>query len=222
MKREIIITEDGSSSLFVESIQEHFHSRFGAIQEAIHIFIENGLLYVLPKLDGKISILEVGFGTGLNCFLTLIHPEIQNFTLEYEGIELYPLNEKEVSSLNYPELLGQEYKPLFSQIHQTLWKIPQKINDQIILTKKCLSFTEVGYDAPQFDLVYFDPFSPDKQSEMWTQDRFEMLYKAMNPGAVLLTYCTKGIVKRALKAAGFQIEKLPGPIGKREILRATK
>jgi tRNA U34 5-methylaminomethyl-2-thiouridine-forming methyltransferase MnmC len=222
MKREIVITEDGSSSLFVESIQEQFHSKFGAIQEAIHIFIENGLLYVLPKLDGKISILEIGFGTGLNCFLTCIRPEIINYHLYYEGVELYPLNETEYSALNYPKLVSPENQPLFNHIHQLPWETIQNVRNSLFLKKKEISFTQLILDSNQFDLVYFDPFSPDKQPEMWTQDRFEMVYRAMNPGGVLVTYCTKGIVKRALKAAGFQIEKLPGPTGKREILRATR
>jgi len=216
------MTEDGSSSLFVDAIQEHFHSKFGAIQEAIHIFIQNGLLYSLTSSDATLSILEIGFGTGLNCFLTLMQPEIQNKNVYYEGIELYPLDINEYKSLNYPNLIATDQPFLFAQLHETPWENENKITSHFTLKKRKVSFDQAVFNSAQFDLVYFDPFSPDKQPEMWTKECFDMLYFALKPGAYLLTYCTKGIVKRALKEAGFQIEKLPGPIGKREILRANK
>lgn len=222
MKRTIVLTEDGSSSLFVESIQEHFHSHFGAIQEAQLIFIQNGFKAKLNSLEKQISILEIGFGTGLNCFLTILENQNDPVSVYYEGIEKYPLSESEYLQLNYPKLLDPKKQPLFLKLHETPWNTPINIDPLFSLCKRECSFETATFDANRFDVVYFDPFSPDKQPEMWEISLVKKVYDAMKSGAVLLTYCTKGVVKRTLREVGFSIEKLPGPIGKREILRATK
>lgn len=222
MERKIVITEDGSSTLYLDSIQECYHSHFGAIQEAHHIFIKQGLQLLVEKGYQKINILEVGFGTGLNCFLTLCHNEPYGASIYYEGIEKFPLKEHEVSLLNYPHLIVGSSPDLFLGLHQASWNTTIEFTDCFNLHKRDTPFENTKFIPDHFDLVYFDPFSPDKQPEMWQKDLLVHVYQAMKPNGILLTYCTKGIVKRAMKEVGFGIEKLPGPIGKREILRATK
>lgn len=222
MKRKVVITEDGSSSLFVESIQEHFHSHFGAIQEANHIFIEYGLKSLLQSHKATINILEIGFGTGLNCLLTL-HELKDNFTqIYYEGIEKYPLTDQEFSMLNYSNLIQSNSDADFQNIHKADWNKTVDVSPNFYLHKRVVDFEKATFEAEKFDLVYFDPFSPEKQPEMWQMEPITSVFNAMKTDAVLLTYCTKGVVKRTLKEVGFTIEKLPGPIGKREILKATK
>lgn len=221
MQREIVITEDGSTSLFVHEIDEYFHSHFGAIQESEHIFIRTGLLADRFLSATKISILEIGFGTGLNCYLTYLKHLQTGINIIYEGIELFPLNSEEYEKLNYAHHLGLDAtQEIFLQMHQSPWNQKVEISDHFILSKRDKSFELVQFGLEQFDLVYFDAFSPDKQPEMW--NHFAKIFDTLKPGGVLVTYCTKGIVKRALKSVGFSVEKLPGPKGKREILRAYK
>lgn len=222
MKRKVVITDDGSSSLFVESIQEHFHSHFGAIQEANHIFIEFGLKSVMKKNMSIINILEIGFGTGLNSFLTLV--ESKNFKTQifYEGIEKYPLSNQEFLLLNYADLVQGNFKDDFKKIHSAEWNKEVEVTPYFCLFKREEAFEKATFESHKFDLVYFDPFSPEKQPEMWQKETITSVFNAMKTDAVLLTYCTKGVVKRTLKEVGFTIEKLPGPMGKREILKATK
>ena len=222
MKREIVITEDGSSSIFVEEIQEHFHSHFGAIQEAQHIFIQNGFLEKMKSEFNQISILEIGFGTGLNCFLTLIESVNSSISVYYEGIEKYPLSKEEYNQLNYASVFDPNQQHLFDKLHESPWEVPNTILPKFELFKRACSFEAALFDFNKFDLVYFDPFSPDKQPEMWELPVIKRVYESMKKGAILMTYCTKGIVKRTFKAIGFQIEKLPGPKGKREILKVIK
>lgn len=221
MQREIVITEDGSTSLFVPEINEYFHSHFGAIQESKHIFIQSGFLCDKIQKKNNISILEIGFGTGLNCYLTYLQNLDIDKQIYYEGIEFYPLCSKEYNNLNYPKQLNSEStSDLFLKLHQSPWNQEINIDKKFELLKRDESFEYISLKPNQFDLVYFDSFSPDKQPEMWTH--FLKVYDAMRPGAILVTYSTKGIVKRALKSSGFSIEKLAGPTGKREILRAFK
>ncbi len=222
MKREIVLTEDGSSSLYVEEIQEHFHSHFGAIQEAQHIFIQNGLHEKMRSELKEISILEIGFGTGLNCFLTILEQQKNSIPIYYEGIEKYPLSEEEYKQLNYASVFDPNQQHLFDKLHETPWEEPVAILPNFELCKRACSFETATFDFNKFDLVYFDPFSPDKQPEMWELPVINKVFDSMKKGAILMTYCTKGVVKRTFKEVGFLIEKLPGPIGKREILRVTK
>ena len=221
MQREIVITEDGSTSLFVPEIDEYFHSHFGAIQESKHIFIQSGFLYDRIQKKSNISILEIGFGTGLNCYLTYLQNLEIDKRIYYEGIEFYPLSSLEYNNLNYSKHLNSEStKDMFLKLHQSPWNQEINIDKKFKLFKRDESFEHISLKPNQFDLVYFDSFSPDKQPEMWTH--FLKIYDTMKPGAILVTYSTKGIVKRALKSSGFSIEKLAGPKGKREILRAFK
>ena len=223
MQRKIILTQDGSSSLFVEDLNEHYHSIHGAVQESKHIFIQAGLLSEPLSPLKTINILEIGFGTGLNALLTYFSALENHKIIHYTAIEKYPLTSQEIQSLNYTDLL--EYssaKDVFQKIHKTSWEKPEKISKNFILCKQEQSALKVSYPCNSFDLVYFDAFAPDVQPELWKEELFGKIYQSMKPQSVLVTYSTKGIVKQALKNTGFQLEKLPGPKGKREILQAKK
>lgn len=217
---KIVLTEDGSHTLSVPSLDEHYHSVHGAISESEHIFINAGLRYILQDKP-KINILEIGFGTGLNALLTLREITEKRIPCEYTAIEISPLEEKIFSELNYPTLLGIQKNILLS-LHQCRWDEKEKINDSFTLNKIHSSIHELSLPSEKFDLVYFDAFGPDKQPGMWTEDVFMKIFSSIKNGGIMTTYSTKGDVKRNLKAAGFSIEKLPGPKGKREILRAKK
>jgi tRNA U34 5-methylaminomethyl-2-thiouridine-forming methyltransferase MnmC len=218
IKNQPVITSDGSSTFFSTRSNEHYHSTFGAIAESKHIFIEAGLKPFLGQ--PSISIFEVGFGTGLNALLTLQTAEEMLVSIQYSAIELYPISLEEAKTLNYPEMLKMEAS-LFLQMH-TLPQMSKSISPMFYLDRQQISFETINLKHHQFDVVYFDAFSPEVQPEMWTVTGFQKLFDALKPGGVLVTYSCKGTVKRALKSVGFQIEKLPGPLGKREILRAWK
>jgi tRNA U34 5-methylaminomethyl-2-thiouridine-forming methyltransferase MnmC len=216
---EIQPTRDGSHTLFVPELNEHYHSVFGAISESRHIFIEAGLHYISQK-SNKINILEIGFGTGLNALLTFIEAEKNGLYIDYQAIELYPLPEGIYLKLNYPEYIHEENcKEVFQQIHSCPWNQNIKLSSHFSLMKMKRSLKDYLPGKQYFDLVYFDAFGPDVQPEMWTSEVFDQMASALKKGGVLVTYSTKGSVKRNLKEAGFSIEKLPGPVGKREILR---
>jgi len=223
MKRKIITTEDGSSSIYVEDLNESYHSIHGAIQESEHIFIKSGLLSdMLSNLD-KVSILEIGFGTGLNALLTYYSAiEIQK-QIHYTAVELYPITQEELQLLNYTDKLpyvGAD--KVFSHIHSLSWEVSGLVDNHFTIIKHRVSALEIQLPDNTFDLVYFDAFSPTTQPELWSEDLFNKIYNSMKQGAIFVTYSTKGDVKRALKHSGFRIEKLQGPIGKREILRGIK
>ncbi|HPB57747.1 MAG TPA: tRNA (5-methylaminomethyl-2-thiouridine)(34)-methyltransferase MnmD [Bacteroidales bacterium] len=223
MKRSILITEDGSTSLKVDDLDEGFHSHFGAIQESQHIFIGAGLNSITPNPDATLSILEIGFGTGLNCFLTIPQMISRGEKLYYEAIEKYPLSQEEYQALNYKQLIQfPDSDSIFQQITEVPYDQVAQITPYFQLYKRELDFRKAQWEKERFDLVYFDPFSPDKQPEMWSLPVVSEVYQAMKPNGVLVTYSTKGTVKRVFKEAGFKIEKIPGPPGKREILRALK
>jgi len=221
MKRKVVITDDGSSSIFSEVANEHYHSRFGALQESKHIFIDAGLCTdVLAHLN-TISILEIGFGTGLNALLTYFRAKELHKKIEYETLEFYPLTQQEVAQLNYPSFLPySDALGIFTALHHAPWNEKQIISDDFLIHKRQISAINATYSPNRFDLVYFDAFSPEGQPEMWTKEVFVPIYQSMKRNSILLTYCTKGIVKKTLIEIGFQIEKLPGPVGKREILKA--
>jgi tRNA U34 5-methylaminomethyl-2-thiouridine-forming methyltransferase MnmC len=215
---ELLITEDGSHTLFVPEIDECYHSSHGAIQESRHIFIEAGLKHCAKK---EIRVLEIGFGTGLNAFLTLIEAEKSDKKIHYTSLEKFPVEVEKAFNLNYPEEFSPENRNVFESLHTSDWNQDIQIKASFILKKIETDFTCCTFDN-QFDVVYFDAFSPEKQPEMWTQERFDMIYKHCNAGAILTTYCAKGIVRRAMQAAGFIVERLTGPPGKREILRGIR
>ena len=212
---QIKYTEDGSTTLYVPEIDETYHSVHGAIQESMHIFIDAGLNECKEQ---NINVLEIGFGTGLNAFLTLIEAEKSKKNIVYITLEKYPLSKEITEKLNFPETFNIENKEYFDKIHSCEWNKVQKISSHFSILKIQCDFTQYN-DFQEYNLVFFDAFSPEKQPEMWTQDLFEKLYKHCKADGILTTYCAKGAVRRAMTAAGFNVERLPGPLGKREILR---
>ncbi len=224
---KIISTKDGSITLFVPELNEHYHSVHGAIQESQHIFIQAGMEHFLSTYPGLISagrplhILEAGFGTGLNAWLTLLQASKRQRDVVYHSIEKYPLSREETSVLNYPEMTADGEKTLFDALHRSPWDTEQSITPHFTLCKHRDDFRNIRFSS-LFDLVYFDAFNPEVQPHLWTAEVFGHFYEALQPGGFLVTYCVKGIVKQALRSVGFTVKRLPGPPGKREMLRATK
>ena len=219
MKRELQETADGSHTLFIPEMDEHYHSVNGAVQESRHVFIEAGL-HRQEKKD--ITVFEVGFGTGLNAYLTLLDAENEDRSVDYFSVELYPLDPALVRALNYGDMICPEKKMLFTALHSAAWNEPVKITDHFTLHK--IQGDNNSCTLPEdMDLIYFDAFAPEKQPEMWSEELFRHIYAAMNNNGILTTYCAKGVIRRLLQAIGFRVERLPGPPGgKREILRASK
>jgi len=218
MNSELILTEDGSHTLFVTEIDECYHSFHGAIQESRHIFIDAGLRQCVKK---EIRVLEIGFGTGLNAFLTMIEAAGSDKMIHYTSLEKYPVEVEKALKLNYAGLIAPEFKEIFEKFHTSPWNETVKISPFFSLKKVAADFTKFDF-TEKYDIIYFDAFSPEKQPEMWTAEQFEKLYKCCNFEAVLTTYCAKGDVRRAMQHAGFNVERLQGPPGKREILRGIK
>lgn len=217
-ERLIITTADGSHSLFVPSLEEHYHSTFGAIQESMHVFIANGLLKCNKK---EPVVLEIGFGTGLNVLLTLLNRGEKK--ISYYSIEKYPLTEDEYSELNYPGLLRGCPPDLFMKIHRCKWDSPAEITSGFTLTKLHSDLTLIDRNLlPVADLVYFDAFAPAKQPEMWTNAVFEKIAACTSPGGIFVTYCSKGEVRRKLLSLGYKVQRIPGPPGKKEMLFGQK
>lgn len=220
MKHEIIITQDGSSSIYIPELDETYHSKFGAIQEAKHVFIKNGL--DLFEDGAEVSILEIGFGTGLNALITLLEAEKRNLKVNYVGVEAYPIPLEEIEQLNYVEQLeSPEKKVDFEKIHAINWEEEIVVNPNFTLTKRKQLFTDIT-DENTFDLIYFDAFGFTVQPELWNEEIFEIMYKSLKNVGILTTYACRTSIKKAMQHAGFQTLKLPGAPGKREMLRALK
>lgn len=217
LKRELKITEDGSYTFYMPDLDEHYHSTHGAIQESKHVFLEAGLNF---SDKNPIHILEVGFGTGLNCFLTLLESIKTNRKIIYHSIELYPLEKDQIECLNYTEKTDALGIDLFQKIHRADWNINVEITKNFTL-HKLLGDLKTYTFSGKYDLIYFDAFAPDVQADLWTEEIFKKLYKTTNTNAILTTYCAKGIVKQALRASGFEVKRLAGPPGKRHMLRAS-
>ncbi len=215
----VVLSNDGSHTIYSSRFSEHYHSTYGAIGESKHIFIEAGLK-PLTDVKSTINIFEVGFGTGLNALLTFEYALKNNFTVNYWAVEAFPVDRNIVTRLNYTELLNIEPE-IFAAMHRTKDK-PVAITPFFKLTVVSDTLQNIMLPEQFFDLIYFDAFSPEVQPEMWHVSCFDKIYKATKKDGILTTYSCKGTVKRALKAAGFSIKKLPGPPGKREFLRATK
>lgn len=219
MKREIIQTLDGSVTIHLPEMNESYHSKFGAIREAYHVFIQNGLALVK---DRPVSILEIGFGTGLNAFITYLESVKTGQEINYTGVEAYPVALDEVKQLNYVEQLKAESNnEAFFTMHTTSWDAPEVINDKFTLTKRKQFFDEIN-DIEVFDLIYFDAFGFHAQPELWNVTIFSKMYNALKPNGILVTYACRTSIRKAMTEAGFSTEKLPGPPGKREMLRAYK
>lgn len=218
---KIIKTGDSSSTLFVPELDEHYHSYKGAVQESQHVFIKNGL-EEKANTQKNLSILEIGLGTGLNAYLTLKYILVNTeISINYTALEKYPLDFDLVKQLNYASDSNNKERKLFSDIHQASWNMEVSITERFRLMKKEADLTKTDAFQP-FDLVYFDAFAPEKQPEMWDEEIFRRLFRFMNPEGILVTYCAKGEVRRRMKRSGFNVERLPGPPGKREMLRAIK
>jgi tRNA U34 5-methylaminomethyl-2-thiouridine-forming methyltransferase MnmC len=218
---EIITTEDGSNSICLEDINESYHSKFGAIRESRHVFIEAGFNRV--KELGRINVLEVGFGTGLNALLTLLEAHEKKIKVIYDTIEPFPLPMKVAEILNFPEILVSiPAVENFKLLHDAAYGSFVKISDFFILRKFKRKLGEIDLDENKYNLIYFDAFSPAVQPELWTFEIFKKLFISLKIKGLIVTYCAKGEVRRNLKEAGFLVERLAGPKGKREILRGTK
>jgi len=219
LKREIIHTLDGSTTIQIKEWDECYHSKHGAIQEAQHVFIKNGLSLFQNK---TISILEIGFGTGLNAFITFLEGKKMNQSIDYVGVEAYPISADELVSMNYVEELNAvDKKGIFEKMHQCNWEEAVVINDYFTLTKRKQFFEEIN-DLDRFDLIYFDAFGYRVQPELWSTVIFKKMYDALKSNGTLVTYAARGVVKRSMIEVGFKVEKLAGPPGKREMFRASK
>lgn len=220
MQRKIVHTADGSKTIQLPQWGEQYHSMHGALQEALHVFIGMGL----HQFENRpLELLEVGFGTGLNALLTLLEAPGRKLSIRYTGLEAYPVAAEEWRQLNYPELLETEEdaQHYFEALHTTPW------GDDVLLTpsftlRKLQVDIRTFESEPKYDLVYFDAFGARVQPELWTANVFGNMFRTLRPGGSLVTYAAKGSVRRAMQQVGFQVERLPGPPGKREMLRASK
>ena len=224
MKREIITTADGSSTIFLPEWNEHYHSKHGAIQEAYHVFIKTGLEHFLSSSRNlkQVSILEIGFGTGLNALITFLESRKRSVKINYTGIEAYPVSPEEQKNLNYTSLFSEgDSGEIFQRLHNSSWEERVEISETFRLCKKKMLFSEIEANL-EYDLVFFDAFGSRVQPDLWTEEIFKKMFAALERGGVLVTYSAKGSVRRAMEAVGFMVERLPGPPGKREMLRASK
>ncbi|WP_299767387.1 tRNA (5-methylaminomethyl-2-thiouridine)(34)-methyltransferase MnmD [uncultured Dokdonia sp.] len=226
MKREIIITGDGSKTIHIPEWDEQYHSKHGAIQEAQHVFLNMGLHHYISKPSYKkempVAILEMGFGTGLNALLTFFEAKKTKTPILYTGIEAYPITSEEIDAMEYVSLLKEEEaQQIYDELHTTVWESQEAISTSFQLTKREQRFKNIE-DKEVFDIVYFDAFGARVQPELWGDVIFKKMYTALRENGVLVTYAAKGSVRRAMQAVGFDVERLPGPPGKREMLRATK
>ncbi|MCG8410365.1 MAG: tRNA (5-methylaminomethyl-2-thiouridine)(34)-methyltransferase MnmD [Bacteroidales bacterium] len=215
---KVIPTSDKSNTLYSEQFDEHYHSTHGAINESMHIFIKEALLYSSLK---KATIFEVGFGTGLNAFLTFIESLKNDLSITYISLEKYPVDIDTSKQLNYADIIAPEYLSEFMKMHSSAWNEQVIINNGFKLIKILDDFNQ--YELKEkVDIIFFDAFSPDTQPELWSFPNFKKLYNALNDNGILITYSSKGIVKDNLRKAGFVVKRLKGPVGKRHIIRAEK
>ncbi len=217
---EIIFTKDGSHTLKNSELNETYHSIHGAVQESRHVFIKHGLDFKMEEGIKEIAILEIGFGTGLNAWLSAQHGTPLAGTIFYTTLEPFPLDHSIWSKLNYAGETGDQY--LFNAIHTAEWNQQISLTPGFTLNKIKQTIQTAALPKAHYDIIYFDAFAPEKQPEMWKPSIFDKVVNALKPGGILVTYCAKGQVKRDLKSVGFRIETLQGPPGKREMIRATK
>ncbi|WP_159021350.1 tRNA (5-methylaminomethyl-2-thiouridine)(34)-methyltransferase MnmD [Formosa sp. L2A11] len=224
MERKYITTADGSSTIYLPDLDETYHSRHGAIQEALHVFIKEGLKYTLdqkPDLN-PISILEIGFGTGLNAFLTCLQAKDLNCKIDYTGVEAYPVTADDLLHINYSKSINEgANESVFNTLHKVAWESKQDISEYFSLLKQQKSFNDIT-DNALYDIIYFDAFGPRVQPDLWGEAVFKIMFNALKPGGILVTYSAQGNARRAMQAVGFTVARIPGPPGKREMLRASK
>lgn len=221
MLRQPVITKDGSHTLAIPDWKVTYHSLHGAISESRHVYINAGLRTVLSSHhEAPLRVFEMGFGTGLNALLTLAETAELSQPVVYTTVEPYPISNAEAWMLNYCSLLGREDLAVqFAEMHRCNWDEPCPINPYFLLCKMQAPVQEIHLETAQH-LVYYDAFAPVAQPELWTKEIFEKMISMLLPGGILVTYSSKGEVRRAMMAAGFEVEKLPGPPGKREMVRA--
>ncbi len=214
-----MITSDGSSTIHLPEWNENYHSTHGAIQESKHVFIAKGF----DRIDlSEISILEIGFGTGLNCFITFLEAIKNQKTIDYIGVEAYPVTKDEVAKLNYvTELKAENQQEIFDEIHNCTWEEKHHISSDFSFTKRKQFFNDI-VDVNQFNIIYFDAFGAEHQPELWTATIFKKMFNALKINGIIVTYSAKGSVRRAMQEVGFSVERTDGPPGKREMLRGTK
>jgi len=230
LSRKIILTEDGSATIHLAEWNESYHSKHGAVQEAYHVFIRNGLDFF--RESSEVSILEIGFGTGLNALISFLEISETHQKINYTGLEKYPVVENEFKALNYPQSLKDfnsdlklsetEISAVYNSLMKANWQDFQAIHPNFQLQKFQEDFLEYEYPKEAFDLIYFDAFGARVQPELWSEELFEKLFQSIKSGGMLTTYSSKGSVRRALISVGFRVEKRPGPPGKREMLVAFK
>lgn len=224
----LLTTADGSHTLFHEALNETYHSKNGALQESLHVFIQNGLVNFLSKNPIEtIHIFEVGFGTGLNTFLTLKEAINRNIKIKYTCLEAFPLTIDTINQLNYLNEETAILKNLYNKMHQCNWNEWVEINEHFSIYKMENKLEQINSNnllqiSNPFDIIFFDAFAPDKQPELWTTSIFKTIFETMKIGSILVTYSAKGDVKRALREVGFIVKRLAGPIGKRHMLYAEK
>lgn len=219
MKREVINTDDGSSSIYVREMDETYHSTHGAIQEARHVFLENGI----HQIDASsIRLFELGFGTGLNALLTLDYANKMGIQIEYHAIEAFPIEPELVKQLNYVEMINPELKTNFEAMHLCEWNSDVQLSSNFKLQKIHSKIQNFPIENETYNVIYFDAFGPVAQAEMWTIEIVKKMYDALVDGGILVTYCAQGEFKRNLKRVGFGVETLPGPPGKREMTKGSK
>ena len=220
-KRTIFETDDGSHSVWSENFAVSYHSRFGAVEESQHVFINAGLR-LKAAVQSDIKILEIGMGTGLNALMTFLEGQRRALSIDYTTVEAHPLSPDQAAKLNYPKALNAvEQEAIFRKIHECAWGRKQKISDSFRLKKYQKKLEDVNF-VTKFDLIFYDAFAPDFQPEMWSESVLQQMYEVLLPDGVLVTYCAKGDVKRMLKKVGFTVESIPGPPRKREMTRAWR
>ena len=222
MEIKIVISEDGSNTLYLPHLNETYHSLHGAVQESEHVFLKYGVSH-LSSAKKKLTILEVGFGTGLNALLAYRFAIDHAVQIDYHTIEAFPLKDEVVKQLNYPGIFAAEkLDEFFYYLHSCPWDKSHRMNSDFIFHKYLTRLETFDPESIKADVVFYDAFAPGKQPEMWEPDKFEKMYALMNPGGILVSYCASGQFKRNLKAAGFRVESLPGPPGKKEMTRGVK
>jgi tRNA U34 5-methylaminomethyl-2-thiouridine-forming methyltransferase MnmC len=220
VERKIITTGDGSKTIYIPEWDEHYHSSHGALQEAQHVFINNGLN---RRTDDYLTILEMGFGTGLNTLLTYFSTEKRQQYIHYIGIEAFPISAEEAQAMDYASFSNDPAaKEIYNELHTAAWNNAVSLSEHFVIEKQRCVIEDARVERGTVDLIYYDAFGPRVQPELWTLEIFNLLYNWLAPGGILVTYCAKGQVKRDLKAVGFLVEGLPGPPGKREMTRAVK
>ena len=223
MKRELLKTDDGSMTIHLPDINEQYHSKHGALQEANHVFLKMGLEPLIDDFSKiPLSILEIGLGTGLNCLITHNESVKNNIKINYTAVEAFPVATEEWEAMDYGQLLNTKVsREIFRNIHELPWEFEQVLDVNFLLTKQQKEFKDIA-DKEIYNLIYFDAFGARVQPELWTETIFQLMFNSLKENGVLVTYSAKGSVRRAMQAVGFTVERLEGPPGKREMLRAVK